>query len=61
MGASRTDAGVHALGQVVVFDTEARMPAEKYALALNTYLPADIRIQDSREVRPDFHPGLHRP
>ena len=56
VGASRTDAGVHALGQVVVFDTEARMPAEKYALALNTYLPADIRIQDSREVRPDFHP-----
>lgn len=56
VGASRTDAGVHALGQVVVFDTDARMPAEKYALALNTYLPADIRIQDSREVRPDFHP-----
>ena len=33
IGASRTDAGVHALGQVAVFDTEARMPAEKYALA----------------------------
>ena len=33
VGASRTDAGVHALGQVAVFDTEARMPAEKYALA----------------------------
>ena len=35
---------------------EARMPAERSALALNTYLPADIRIQDCREVRPDFHP-----
>lgn len=56
IGASRTDAGVHALGQVAVFDTEARMPAEKYALALNTRLPQDIRIQGSCQVSPDFHP-----
>lgn len=56
IGASRTDAGVHARGNVAVFDTSARMPAEKISYALNTRLPADIRIQDSREVRPDFHP-----
>ena len=56
IGASRTDAGVHARGNVAVFDTSARMPAEKISFALNTRLPADIRIQDSREVRPDFHP-----
>lgn len=56
IGASRTDAGVHALGNVAVFDTGARMPAEKISYAMNTRLPADIRIQDSREVPADFHP-----
>ncbi len=56
IGASRTDAGVHALGNVAVFDTSARMPAEKISFALNTRLPADIRIQDSCEVPADFHP-----
>lgn len=56
IGASRTDAGVHALGNVAVFDTNARMPADKISFALNTRLPEDIRIQDSREVEPDFHP-----
>lgn len=56
MGASRTDAGVHALGNVAVFDTNARMPAEKISFALNTRLPADIRIQDSCQVPDDFHP-----
>ena len=38
-GASRTDAGVHALGQTVHFDTDSRIPPEKYAFALNTMLP----------------------
>lgn len=56
IGASRTDAGVHALGNVAVFDTDARMPAEKISYAMNTRLPADIRIQNSCEVAPDFHP-----
>ena len=56
MGASRTDAGVHALGNVAVFDTHARMPAEKISFALNQFLPEDIRIQLSEEVEPDFHP-----
>lgn len=56
IGASRTDAGVHALGNVAVFDTDNRMPAERISLALNTRLPEDIRIQDSREVPLEFHP-----
>ena len=56
IGASRTDAGVHALGNVAVFDTEARMPAEKISYALNQRLPEDIRIQNSGEVAADWHP-----
>ncbi|MDY3249905.1 MAG: tRNA pseudouridine(38-40) synthase TruA [Candidatus Choladocola sp.] len=60
IGASRTDAGVHAMGNVAVFDTSARMPAEKISYAMNTRLPEDIRIQDSREVAADFHPRFCR-
>ncbi len=56
IGASRTDAGVHALGNVAVFDTSARMPAEKISYALNQRLPEDIRIQKSEEVPEDWHP-----
>ena len=56
IGASRTDSGVHALGNVAVFDTETRIPPEKISLALNQRLPEDIRIQDSCEVPLDFHP-----
>ena len=54
-GASRTDAGVHALGQTAHFDTESRIPPDKYAFALNTMLPADIRIRKSEAVSEDFH------
>lgn len=56
IGASRTDSGVHALGNVAVFDTESRIPAEKIAQAVNQRLPEDIRVQSSEEVSPDFHP-----
>lgn len=56
IGASRTDTGVHALGNIAVFDTNARMPAEKVSYALNQRLPEDIRIQASVEVPLDFHP-----
>lgn len=56
IGASRTDAGVHALCNVAVFDTENRMPAEKISYALNQRLPEDISIQCSKEVDPEFHP-----
>lgn len=55
-GGSRTDAGVHALCNVAVFDTESRIPGEKISYALNQRLPEDIRIRESREVDADFHP-----
>lgn len=56
IGASRTDSGVHALGNVAVFDTDTRMPGEKISYALNSRLPEDVRIQRSLEVKEDFHP-----
>lgn len=55
-GASRTDSGVHSLGNVAVFDTDTRMPAEKISYAVNQRLPEDIVVQDSCEVPEDFHP-----
>lgn len=55
-GASRTDAGVHAYGNVAIFDTEMRMSANAFAYALNTKLPDDIKIQYSCEVPGDWHP-----
>jgi tRNA pseudouridine38-40 synthase len=54
-GASRTDAGVHALDQKAHFDTESRIPPEKYPFVLNTMLPADIRVTEGREVPGEFH------
>lgn len=56
IGASRTDSGVHALGNVAVFDTESRIPAEKFPYALNARLPQDIKIQNAEETELDFHP-----
>ena len=56
IGASRTDAGVHALGNIAVFDTESRIPGEKMFYALNPALPRDIRIVRSEEVPYDWHP-----
>lgn len=55
-GASRTDSGVHSLGNVAIFDTNTRMPAEKISFALNQRLPEDIVVQKSEEVAPDWHP-----
>lgn len=57
-GASRTDAGVHSLGNVAVFDTTTRIPADKISYALNQRLPEDIVVQESAEVAADFHPRL---
>ena len=54
-GASRTDAGVHALGQSAHFDTESRIPGEKFSYALNALLPHDIRVRRSEDISPDFH------
>lgn len=56
IGASRTDSGVHAMGNLAVFDTQSLIPAEKFSYALNQRLPEDIRIQNSEEVAADFHP-----
>lgn len=56
IGASRTDSGVHAMGNVAVFDTETTIPAERIAMALNQRLPEDIVIVKSEEVPLDFHP-----
>lgn len=55
-GASRTDSGVHSLGNIAIFNTNTRMPAEKISFALNQRLPEDIVVQDSREVPSDWHP-----
>ena len=60
VGASRTDAGVHALGNVCAFDVDTRMPGEKIAYALNQRLPEDIVIQESAEVSADFHPRFSK-
>ena len=56
IGASRTDSGVHAMGNVAVFDTESKIPGEKFSFALNQRLPNDIRIQKSEEVPLEWHP-----
>ena len=56
IGASRTDSGVHAMGNIAVFDTDSPIPADKISYALNQRLPEDIKIQKSEEVVVDFHP-----
>lgn len=56
IGASRTDSGVHSMGNVAVFDTESTIPGDKFMYALNTRLPEDVSIVESKEAAPDFHP-----
>lgn len=51
----RTDAGVHAVGQVFHFDTEMNIPADAWSKALNAMLPNDIFIKDVEEVSETFH------
>lgn len=55
----RTDSGVHARAQAAHFDTESRIPAEKFAFALNTYLPPDIRIKASLEMPHEGEAEFH--
>jgi len=55
IGAGRTDAGVHALGQVVNFKTESGIPLERLCVALNSVLPPDIVAKAAEEVPEDFH------
>ena len=54
-GAGRTDAGVHALGQVISFRTESVLPIATLARAIDAQLPADVGIVDSASVGADFH------
>ena len=56
IGASSTDAGVHALGQRAVVDVETTIPAEKIPLAVRAFLPEDIAVTKAEEVPPEFHP-----
>ena len=56
IGASRTDSGVHALGNVAVFDSETSIPPERISYALNQRLPDDIVVIRSEEVPADWHP-----
>lgn len=55
IGSGRTDAGVHALGQVASFKTKSRMEARTIQKALNSLLPPDIVIQKAEEAGEDFH------
>lgn len=55
IGAGRTDAGVHALGQVANFNTSSRLTAARIPPALNAHLPAEIRILSAEEVDRSFH------
>jgi tRNA pseudouridine38-40 synthase len=54
-GSGRTDAGVHALAQVVTFVTESSVPAANFVKALNDILPASVRVLEVEEAPPDFH------
>jgi tRNA pseudouridine38-40 synthase len=54
-GSGRTDAGVHALAQVVTFVTESSVPTENFQRALNDLLPASIRVNEVAEAPADFH------
>ena len=54
-GAGRTDAGVHALGQVISFSAETKIPTEKMTLALNGALPSDCRVRQVEEVEEGFN------
>ena len=56
IGASRTDAGVHAEGNVAVFDCDTTIPADKIKYALNNMLPEDVVVVESKQVEDNFHP-----
>jgi len=51
----RTDAGVHALAQVVTFVTESSVPTANFTKALNDVLPASVRVLEAEEAAPEFH------
>ena len=55
VGAGRTDAGVHALGQVINFKTNGSVPIERISLAVKSLLPIDVIAKGAEEVPEDFH------
>src|SRR5690606_21265592 len=55
----RTDAGVHASGQVFHFTTDSSIPIDRFAIAMNTKLPQDIIVLDAHEMPIDFHARHH--
>ncbi len=59
VASGRTDAGVHATGQVIHFDTDLQFPVNRWQRALNVQLPGDIRIRSVEEVSNDFHARYH--
>lgn len=56
VGASRTDSGVHAVGQVMAFSAETRIPVDRLPWAINARLPQDVQVREPRVVRDDFDP-----
>src|SRR5450432_4548032 len=54
-GSGRTDAGVHALAQVVTFVTESSVPTENFVKALNDVLPPSVRVLEAAAVPAEFH------
>ena len=58
LASGRTDAGVHALGQVVSFHTESRLPPDVLARAFNALMPMDVRVLSAAEVPLEFHATL---
>lgn len=56
IGASRTDRGVHAMGQRAVIDIDTTVPTEKFPLALHSFLPEDISVVNAEDVSEEFHP-----
>ena len=55
IASGRTDSGVHALNQKVHFDSDANIPPNKYAEALNSLLPSDVKVISSKRVKSDFN------
>ena len=58
-GCSRTDTGVHAKEFYLTFETESKLPPERYARALSAHLPFDISVYESFEPAEGFHPRYH--
>lgn len=56
VGASRTDSGVHAVGQVAAFDSEREIPVDRLAMALTSRLPDDVQVREAAIVAPEFDP-----